>query len=135
MLVARWRDADDDSVTVVAARTTLGTMPLDEAWRVGADVPGDSVVLSVAWRDVLRWEVAAEVREHRTPRVLAVAAGFAGAIGGAWLAGGGTGNAMSPLLGAAVAGALLGASQPERRMLWRAAAVPRSRVVVNGGED
>lgn len=133
VLVGRWRDADNDSVSVVIAQASLDAPAAPTPWRVGADIPGDSVVLTLAWSDVERWEVATDVREQRTPRALAVAAGFAGAMGGALLVGGANAGATGTVVGAAVAGALLGASQPERRMQWRPAPIPRSRGVLSGG--
>lgn len=133
-MVGRWRDGDNDSVSVVVARASMDASSSSvPPWQVGADIPGDSVVLTLAWTAVERWDVAADIREERTPRALAVAAGFAGAMGGALLVSGANSGATNTLFGAAVAGALLGASQPERRMQWRPAPVPRVRGVVNGG--
>jgi hypothetical protein len=124
-VVGRWRSASQESVAVVVARTHA---PHARAtWSVGADIVGDSVVLSVAWDRVGAWAVASRADERRVPRSLVVAAGFAGAAGLAWLAGGSRGDALQPLLGAAATGALLGASHPERRLSWQSVPVPFPR--------
>lgn len=122
-LEGRWRASNADSVSVVVAR--LAVPPVRAArWQVGADIPGDSVVVSLSWSDVERWDVAAHVQERRAPRAVVVAAGFAGAVGGALLASGARGDAVSPMLSAALAGAMLGVSHPERRMQWRPMPMP-----------
>jgi hypothetical protein len=124
-LVGRVRHTDADTITVVVSARTPGIWraPSVVPWRLGPDMPGDSIAVCIGWTEVDALDIAIDERRMRLRRAATTALGMAGLVGAAVVVAdrvsGANGSSAAALIaGAAVTGAILGASGGESRFVW-----------------